>query len=124
MKTTLIICAICSGFMVFDIITGLLQAIENKTYKSSKMRVGLWHKISFVLIIALAFGLEFAQRYIDLGFTVPLVVPVCAYICMNEIGSIIENLALLNPKLVPAKLRELLNIKFDIKNDDDETKEG
>jgi toxin secretion/phage lysis holin len=123
MKTTLIICAICAGFMVFDIITGLLQAIENKTYKSSKMRVGLWHKISFVLIIALAFGLEFAQGFIDLGFTIPLVIPVCAYICMNEIGSIIENIALLNPKLVPAKLRELLNIKFDI-DKDDETKEG
>ena len=123
MNTTLIIIAVCAGFMAFDIITGLLQAIANKTYQSSKMRVGLWHKISFVLIIALAVGLEFAQGYIDLGFTVPLVVPVCAYICMNEIGSIIENLALMNPKLVPAKLRELLNIKFDI-NNDDETKEG
>lgn len=123
MNTTLIIIAICAGFMAFDIISGLLQAIANKTYASSKMRVGLWHKISFILIIALAVGLEFAQGFIDLGFTVPLVVPVCAYICMNEIGSIIENLALLNPKLVPAKLRELLNIKFDI-NKDDETKEG
>lgn len=123
MNTTLIIIAICAGFMAFDIISGLLQAIANKTYASSKMRVGLWHKISFVLIIALAVGLEFAQGFIDLGFTVPLVVPVCAYICMNEIGSIIENLALLNPKLVPAKLRELLNIKFDI-DKDDETKEG
>lgn len=123
MNTTLIIIAICAGFMVFDIISGLLQAIANKTYASSKMRVGLWHKISFILIIALAFGLEFAQGFIDLGFTVPLVVPVCAYIIMNEIGSIIENLALLNPKLVPAKLRELLNIKFDV-NDDNETKEG
>ena len=123
MNTTLIIIAICAGFMAFDIISGLLQAIANKTYASSKMRVGLWHKISFILIIALAVGLEFAQGFIDLGFTVPLVVPVCAYICMNEIGSIIENLALLNPKLVPAKLRELLNIKFDI-NNDDETKEG
>lgn len=123
MNTTLIIIAICAGFMAFDIISGLLQAIANKTYASSKMRVGLWHKISFILIIALAVGLEFAQGFIDLGFTVPLVVPVCAYICMNEIGSIIENLALLNPKLVPAKLRELLNIKFDI-DKDDETKEG
>lgn len=123
MNTTLIIIAICAGFMVFDIISGLLQAIANKTYASSKMRVGLWHKISFILIIALAFGLEFAQGFVDLGFTVPLVVPVCAYIIINEIGSIIENLALLNQKLVPAKLRELLNIKFDIKNDD-ETKEG
>ena len=121
MKTTLVICAICAGFMVFDIITGLLQALANKTYASSKMRVGLWHKISFVLIIALAFGLEFAQGYIDLGFTVPL----CAYVCMNEIGSIIENLALLNPKLVPEKLRSLLNINFEIKEkNDDETKEG
>lgn len=126
MKTTLIICAICAGFMVFDIITGLLQALANKTYKSSKMRVGLWHKISFVLIIALAFGFEFAQGYIDLGFTVPLVIPVCAYVCMNEIGSIIENLALLNPKLVPEKLRSLLNINFEIeeKQNDNETKEG
>ena len=123
MQTTLIIIAICAGFMLFDIVTGLFQAIANKTYASSKMRVGLWHKISFILIIALAVGLEFAQGFIDLGFTVPLVVPVCAYICMNEIGSIIENLALLNPKLVPAKLRELLNIKFDIDHDD-ETKEG
>lgn len=123
MKMTLIIIAICAGFMAFDIISGLLQAIANKTYASSKMRVGLWHKISFILIVALAVGLEFAQGFIDLGFTVPLVVPVCAYIIMNEIGSIIENLALLNPKLVPAKLRELLNIKFDVKNDD-ETKEG
>lgn len=123
MTTTLIIIAICAGFMLFDIVSGLAQAFANKCYASSKMRVGLWHKFSFVLIIALAFGLEFAQGYIDLGFTVPLVIPVCAYICLNEIGSIIENITLMNPNIVPEKLKALLNIPQN-DNNDDETKEG
>lgn len=119
MTTTLIIIAICAGFMLFDVVSGLAQAFANKCYASSKMRVGLWHKISFVFIIALAFALEFAQGYIDLGFTIPLVIPVCAYICLNEIGSIVENITLLNPNIVPEKLKALLNIHDDKTNKDE-----
>lgn len=97
--------------MALDIVSGLAQAFKNHNYMSEKMRVGLWHKTSYLLIIFLAFFLEWALNYIDIGITVPLIVPICSYIVLNELGSIIENLSLLNENLVPAKLRELFGIK-------------
>jgi len=73
-------------FSCADFVTGYIQAIINKNVKSSKMRVGLLHKVLIFLIIILSFVFSFA-------FNIPYVSNViCIYVVIMETTSIIENL--------------------------------
>ena len=94
--------------MIFDIISGFLNALKTKTVQSLKMREGLWHKCGFLLILTLAFGIQYAQTLIDLGFTIPLVIPVCSYIIVGETISILENIN----KISDGRLTELIEKYF------------
>ena len=105
------IAAIVCMFVVMDLATGITQAIANKTLDSSKMRAGLWHKCGFIMAIILASLVEWAMQFIDLGFTLPLFVPVCVFIILTEIVSIFENICLLSPELANSKLARLFNIE-------------
>lgn len=105
------IAAIVAAFVVMDLATGIMQAIANKTLDSSKMRAGLWHKCGFIMTIILAALVEWAMQFIDLGFTLPLFVPVCAFIILTEIVSIFENVCQLSPEVANSKLAQLFNIE-------------
>lgn len=100
-------------FIALDLVTGFVQAVANKTVDSSKMRDGLWHKCGFILTILLAALIEWAMQYVDLGFTLPLFVPVCVFIMLTEIVSIFENICALSPELAGTKLAQLF--KIDVK---------
>lgn len=111
------------AFMLGDILSGTVQAVANSDLSSSKMRQGLWHKASFVLLILLAFGVEWASGFLDLGFEVPLVTPVCVLIVLTETISILENIARMNPQLANSKLMGLFRNKR-LEGLADEGKEG
>lgn len=107
------VAAFALGFISLDLLAGFAQAIANKTVNSTKMRAGLWHKCGFVLTMLLAALIEWAMQYIDLGFTLPLFVPVCVFIMLTEIVSIFENICKLSPELERSKVAQLF--KIDIK---------
>lgn len=107
------IAAFTLGFITLDLLTGFAQAVARKSVSSSKMRDGLWHKCGFVLTMLLAAMIEWAMRYIDLGFTLPLFIPVCVFIMLTEIMSIFENICKLSPDLAGSKLAQLF--KIDVK---------
>lgn len=104
------IAAIVAAFVVMDLVTGLMQAVANKTLDSTKMRAGLWHKCGFIMTVILAALVEWTMQFIDLGFTLPLFVPVCVFIILTEIVSIFENVCKLSPELAKSKLAQLFNI--------------
>lgn len=91
-------------FILFDLLSGFIAAISEKNVNSEKLRKGLWHKSGFVGLIALAYCLEIAAHYADLGFDVPAVITVCIYIIITEAISIFENLCKLNPAIVKSPL--------------------
>ena len=93
--------------MVLDVIVGFAGAIKHKDVQSGKLRDGLWHKAGFVGIIALAYVIQYAAQFVDLGFEVPTVIAVCAYVILTEIVSVFENLCVLNPALVNSPLGAL-----------------
>lgn len=93
------------AFILLDFITGLVKAFKNKEYTSSLMREGLYHKAGSILVIVFASLVDYAQMYLDLGVTVPVTLSVCGYIVLMEIGSIIENVCLINPEIMPDKLK-------------------
>ena len=104
------IVAFTSAFIAMDFATGFLQALLNKCLDSAKMRDGLKHKCGFVVTIILAACIEWAMQFVDLGFTLPLFVPVCTWIVLTEIVSIFENACKMNPELANSKLAQLFNI--------------
>jgi len=91
-------------FIILDMITGLIKAFKNRSYTSTVMREGLFHKCGSIICIVFSVLVDYAQNYLDLGVSVPVSVPVCVYICLMEAGSIIENVAEINPEIVPEKI--------------------
>lgn len=101
----MMIYAITAGFILLDMVTGLVKAFKEKNYCSSVMRNGLFHKCGSILCIVFATLVDYAQVYIDLGVTVPVTSGVCVYIVLMEIGSTIENISAINPEIIPDKLK-------------------
>ena len=93
-------------FIVLDIITGLVKALKNKNYSSTVMREGLFHKVSEIIVIVLATIIDYSSGYVDIGFSVAINTPICCYIMLMEIGSIIENLKEINPNLLTEKITQ------------------
>jgi phage-related holin len=95
------------AFIVMDFVTGIVKGFATHTFKSSVMREGLYHKIGLIMIVALGVLVDYAQGYLDIGVTVPVAGAVCAYICLMEIGSGIENICKINPEILPEKVTSL-----------------
>ena len=109
--------AIAFAFIVLDFATGLTKAFATKTFTSTEMREGLFHKVALVLCMILGWLVDFAQGYLDLG----VAVAICVYICLMEITSIIENVCKINPDILPDKLADLFG---GLKNDEKERGAG
>lgn len=111
-------------FILLDILSGVTQAVKNKTLSSQVMREGIYHKLGYVLVIALAMLCEWSMQYLELGFTAPITIPCVVMICLTEIISIIENVEKITPELAKTGIFELLSQnkkrRFD---DDDENRE-
>ena len=95
------------AFIVLDFATGITKAFATKTFTSTKMREGLFHKVGLILCMILGALVDFAQGYLDLVSAIPVAVAICVYICLMEITSIIENVCKINPQIVPDKLAAL-----------------
>lgn len=101
--------------IIFDVVTGLLKAINKGEKLSSKKCIkGFWDKIS--LVVALFFGvfLDIIIPYmlsfinITLPFNVPFGFIFGMYIILSESISIMENLFICNPKILPKWVSTLL----------------
>lgn len=114
------IAALCvvGVLIVLDYLTGMMKAAMQHDISSEKMRLGLWHKSGLILVMVLAEIVERAQAYIDLGFTLPLIVPAAVYISITEISSILENLGEINPEIANSPLLQLFRSRKD-PNDED-----
>ena len=87
------------GFIVFDVVTGLIKAGYNGKYNSVIMRQGGFHKSMEVMAMAVAYFVEYAVAYINIGVDVPAVPAVTVYICIMELISILENICAVNPQM-------------------------
>ena len=103
-KTMLFSFVVVAALIVLDIITGVLKAVETRTMNSSKLRTGLYHKGAFIGVIVLAVIVEWGSGFLQLGFRLPIVTPVCVYVALTEIVSAFENLCEINPELRGSKI--------------------
>lgn len=104
---------ITATFILMDYGTGVVNAIMRNQISSRKMKNGLWHKFTYVIVISTAFLIEYGAQWLELGFNLPLVAPVLVSVCLIEITSILENCIKINPDL---KSNKVLNIFSEAQN--------
>ncbi len=95
-------------FIIFDIVTGVLQALITGTFKSHKMRKGGLRKLCLLIVIAFGVALDYSQMLVELGFTFPCLKMIACYITFMEIMSIIENINSAFPNALPKALVDVL----------------
>lgn len=86
--------------IIMDFLTGIAKAIKRHNFTSEAMREGLYHKSAELLAIMVGYYVQFALPRIGLTVTFPVASFILIYIVIMEIGSIIENLGIINPDLV------------------------
>lgn len=87
-------------FIVLDVISGVAAAYARHEVESPKLREGLWHKVGYVVVLFCSIVIEWAMnKGMDLGFNLPLVMPICVWISLMEVVSTLENAAKINPEL-------------------------
>lgn len=116
------------AFIILDCLTGTAQAIYNKVLDSSIMREGMFHKAALVGIMIVAILCEYAVQHIDFGNGTMslngwLIMAVCAWVCIAELISILENLAKINSDLASSKLLEFFAVITSSNGDHTKAKE-
>lgn len=87
-------------FILLDVVSGVVSAYARHEISSQKLRTGLWHKLGYFFVIFCAIAIEWTMtKGLDLGFSLPLVVPICVWVSLMEIVSTLENAAEMNPDL-------------------------
>lgn len=94
-KQIIIVCIL----ILLDIITGIMKACKTGTLNSSILREGLWHKGAEILALVCAFVFEYIPQAFEIAIELPLLTPVCIYIVLMEVLSVIENLCVMNDQL-------------------------
>ena len=95
--------------IVLDWIFGIGNALEKKNFSSEKMREGIGHKCSelgFVLVGIVADAMLSAG--LNIGFSGPVLTAIAVYLCIMEIGSLLEIFVDINPKLADSPVFKLL----------------
>ena len=95
-------------FIVFDIATGVLQALITGTFESHEMRRGGARKLCLLVVLAFGVALDYSQTLVELGFTFPCLKAIATYVTFMEIMSIIENINSAFPNALPKALIDVL----------------
>ena len=86
-------------FIVIDIITGYIYSKISKTFKSSKMRLGFYHKFGEIGLVLLLYLVSYYTKLITPNVNLiemfKLIECSSIYVIINEIGSVKENLTLI-----------------------------
>lgn len=86
-------------FIIIDILTGYIYSKISKTYKSSKMRLGFYHKFGEIGLVLLLYLVNYYTKLITPNVNLiemfKLIECSSIYVIINEIGSIKENLTLI-----------------------------
>ena len=93
-------CAIAVLFFVtLDYITGVIKATIQDNLSSKKMKEGLGHKLTYLILELTAWFIDTLNMHLCLGFPVNVFICTTSGICLIELTSILENITAINPEL-------------------------
>lgn len=107
------------ALVVIDYITGVIGHTLREGFNSSKMREGLLHKATYGIVLVVCVILEQIAQWYDLPLIYMGLLYSLAYvwIALAELGSILENLVLINPDLADNSFMRI----FDRREEADQT---
>ena len=94
-------------FISIDYITGVAKAIMRDNLSSRKMREGLGHKFTYLMLVLVAWFIDEVNRHIDLGLPMSVFVCTVGGVCLIELTSILENVTEINPELKNAPFMQI-----------------
>ena len=107
--------------VIIDYIVGTIGHTLREGFSSAKMREGLVHKFAYLVVLGVCLIIQALLNYCELPyyygdacFSLAFV-----WICITEVGSILENVVLLNPDLADSSFLHI----FDKREQNDEVDE-
>jgi len=97
-------------FILLDWVFGIGNACMKHEFSSEKMRQGIGHKCSelgFVMVGIIVDAM--VMTGLDVGFNGPILTTIVLYLCIMEIGSLLEIFAKINPQLAESPAFKLLS---------------
>lgn len=95
--------------ILLDWIFGISNAIIKHEFSSEKMRQGIGHKCSEMGFIVVGIVMDaMIMSGLNLGFKGPILTTIAVYLCVMEIGSLLETFAVINPQLANSPAFKLL----------------
>lgn len=95
--------------ILLDWVFGIGNACMKHEFKSEKMRQGIGHKMSELGFVVVAIVMDaMISVGLDLGFNGPILTTTAVYLCIMEIGSLLEIFASINPQLADSPVFKLL----------------
>lgn len=113
MEEYFIMILVALSFNVLDLITGFISAVYNKKIMSSKLRDGLFKKVGFIICYILGFMVDTEGQLIGLNIGVKILPIIILGSVLTEIASLVENIAKINSKAIPDKIKEIFNLQED-----------
>lgn len=105
-------------FIITDYITGVINAALKNNISSRKMREGLGHKSTYIILLSVCYTIDAIQLNTELNLPTKLFPIVSCGILLIELTSIIENICEINPELKQA------NFMYIFEKNNTETKEN
>lgn len=95
--------------ILLDWIFGIANALLHHEFSSEKMREGIGHKCSELGFVIVGIIMDaMITSGLNIGFGGPILTTIAVYLCVMEVGSLLEIFAKINPQLADSPVFKLL----------------
>lgn len=95
--------------ILLDWIFGIANALLHHEFSSGKMREGIGHKCSELGFVIVGIIMDaMITSGLNIGFGGPILTTIAVYLCVMEVGSLLEIFAKINPQLADSPVFKLL----------------
>lgn len=94
-------------FIIIDYMTGVINAALKGIISSQKMREGLGHKATYIILLSVCYIIDALQLNTNLSLPAKIFPIVSCGILLIELTSIIENICEINPELKQASFMHM-----------------
>lgn len=113
------------ALILLDWVFGISNALMHHEFSSEKMRQGIGHKCSELGFVVVGIVMDaMIMSGLDIGFQGPILTTVALYLCIMEVGSLMEIFAKLNPQLAGSPVFKLLESVHIVNNSDEEEQDA
>lgn len=113
-EKTLVLLVLVLIMILLDVVVGVTLSFMKKNFSTEKMREGIYHKASLLMILLLGWLCDTAMIHVpELGLPQLVMFGCEVIIFLMELASILENLVKMNPDLANNPMLKYFTSKVD-----------